>query len=116
MIIQDIRDAIQGDGIDCFYPGQHKGECTKEYVVVKTGGTISTDVSSERPIYTIMCYVPVNKYSKLETLIFNTKKSIKKVFPLVSYIGNETASYYDEDVKAHMISFQYAGCRKIENW
>ena len=72
MIIQAIRDAIQCDGIDCFYPGQHKGECTKEYVVVKTGGTISTDVSSERPIYTIMCYVPVNKYSKLETLIFNT--------------------------------------------
>ena len=41
---------------------------------------------------------------------------MKKVFPMIRYIGNETASFYDEDVNAHMISFQYQGCRKISNW
>lgn len=116
-ILSNIRDAIQDDGIDCFYPSQHVGKCTKEYVVVKTGGTVSeTNVSSERPVYTIMCYVPANKYSRLESMIYDVKQSMKKVFPLVRYVGNETASFYDEDVDAHMISFQYQGCRKVTNW
>lgn len=116
-ILSQIRDAIQEDGIDCFYPSQHMGECKKEYVVLKTGGTVSeTNVSSERPVYTLMCYVPENKYSRLESMLIDVKTSMKKVFPMVRYVGNETSSFYDEDVNAHMISFQYQGCRKISNW
>lgn len=80
-ILSNIRDAIQDDGIDCFYPSQHVGKCTKEYVVVKTGGTVSeTNVSSERPVYTLMCYVPANKYSRLESMIYDVKQSMKRFF------------------------------------
>ncbi len=101
----------------------------KEYIVIKTDGTITEPVvSSERPIYTVMCYVPQNNYSRLESFVEETKRKMKNVFPLVMYIGkknvfplvmyigNETPSFYDEEIKAHMISFQYQGCRKLENW
>lgn len=116
-IIKQIRDILEENGTDVYFPSQHKGECIKEYIVIKNDG--STDeytVSAERPLYTIMCYVPENEYSRLETLVFETKQKMKKMFPIVMYAGNETASYYDEDIKGHMISFQYQGCRKKENY
>lgn len=116
-ILKQIRDVLSEDGTEVFFPGQHKGECLREYVVVKLdGATPEITVSSERPLYTIMCYVPANKYSSLEELVNKTKQKMKKVFPLVMYVGNETPSFYDESVDAHMISFQYQGCRKIELW
>jgi predicted DNA-binding protein (UPF0278 family) len=117
-IIKTIRDVLEQDGeTDVFFPSQHKGECLKEYIVVKADGTITEAVvSSERPIYTVLCYVPENQYSRLETFVAETKQKMKEVFPLVMYIGNETPSFYDDDVKGHMISFQYQGCRKLKNW
>lgn len=116
-ILKTIRDELEKDGTSVFFPTQHKGECLKEYIVVKVDGAVSEQtVSSERTLYTILCYVPENNYSRLEELVRETKAKMKKVFPLVMYVGNETPSFYDSDIKAHMISFQYQGCRKIENW
>lgn len=116
-ILKQIRDVLEKDGTDVYFPTQHKGECLEEYIVVKSDGVIEEMVvSSERPIYTLLCYVPENKYSRLEEFVLETKQKMKKVFPLVMYVGNETPSFYDEKAKAHMISFQYIGCRKIENW
>lgn len=116
-ILKDIRDVLEIDGTDVFFPTQHEGECNKEYIVIKKEGTTTEPiVSSERPIYTIMCYVPQNNYSRLESFVDETKTKMKKMFPTLMYVGNETSSFYDEEVKAHMISFQYQGCRKLENW
>lgn len=116
-ILKQIADIIKADKTKVCFPSQSEGECLQEYVVVKYGGAVDAgNVSSERPIYTIMCYVPQNKYSRLEDFVFETKKKMKKLFPLLSYIGNETPSFYDDKLKAHMISFQYQGIRKKENW
>lgn len=117
-ILKTIYDVLKQDGeTDVFFPTQHKGECLKEYIVLKMDGvTNELVVSSERPIYTILCYVPENQYSRLEMFVEETKQKMKKVFPLVMYVGNETPTFYDEEIKGHMISFQYQGCRKIENW
>lgn len=115
-ILKQIRDVLESDGTEVYFPSQHKGECTKEYIVVKADGAINeTVVSSERPLYTLLCYVPEDEYSKLETFVYETKQKMKAMFPTVMYAGNETQSFYDDTVKGHMISFQYQGCRKIEN-
>lgn len=116
-ILKQIYDTIAEDGTETFFPSQHSGECIKEYVVIKLEDiTVPLTVSSERPLYTIMCYVPQNNYSRLESLIYETKQKLKKMYPTIMYIGNETASFYDSDVKGHMKSFQYTGCRKIEQY
>ena len=116
-ILKTIYDTLKKDGIKVYMPGTHKGECLEPYAVVKLdGATPDLIVSSERPVYTILLYVPINQYTKLEDFEIEVKNSMKKVFPLVMYVGNETPSYYEEDKKAHMVSFQYLGCRKVNNF
>lgn len=116
-VLKQIRDVLRDAGFDVYYPGQHRGECKSPYIVVKADGSVrEITVSSERPIYTIMCYVPPLKYSELEDMGNVARDVLRKVFPLVMYVGNETPSVFDDTVKAHMISFQYQGCRKIINW
>lgn len=112
-IIKQMYDALKGYD-DVYFPSQHKGNCTKPYYVVKMdGATTEMNISSERPLFSVLCYVPRNKYSYLETMRDNAKKAMKALFPMLMYAGNETMSFYDEDIDAHMISFQYQACRKI---
>lgn len=114
-ILTEIRDTLSEDGTDVYFPEQHKGECIKEYIVVKGSGTVSLTVSSEFALYTIILYVPKNKYSRLEDFKMETKQKMKQLYPKLMYIGNETETFYDDSVKGHMTSFQYQNCRKIEN-
>lgn len=117
MILKQIRKVLSEDGTKVYFPSQHKGECTEKYIVVKhDGATEEFTVSSERPIYTIMCYVPYENYGQLEQFVLETKQKMKKLYPLVMYVGNDTPSIYENDIKSHMISFQYQGCRKIESF
>ena len=114
-LLKDIWDLLKDAGFNPFMPGQHMGECIDPYVVVKLSGVLPLEVSSERPIYTFLVYVPENEYTKLETNVFAIKQELKKLYPRIMYAGNETESFYDERIKAHMISFQYYGIRKLEN-
>lgn len=116
-VSKQIYNLLKQNNFDVYFPSQHKGECISKYVVIKHDGVYQPlTVSSERPIYTIMCYVPEQSYSELESFVLEVKRTMKNIFPLVMYAGNETPSYYDDSVKGHMISFQYYGTRKIENW
>lgn len=117
-ILKQIYDVLASDGTKVYFPGQFKGECVEKYIVLKSGATAKLlTVSSERPTYTIMFYVPKNNYTQFESFIRETKQKMKKIFPLVMYDnGSETESYYDEDLKAHTKSIMYVGCRKIEYW
>ena len=116
-VSKQIYDLLKQNNFDVYFPSKHKGECISKYVVIKHDGAYQPlTVSSERPIYTIMCYVPEQSYSELESFVLEIKRTMKDIFPLVMYAGNETPSYYDDSVKGHMISFQYYGARKIKNW
>lgn len=116
-ILKQTYDLLKQNGYDVYFPAQHKGECEKEYIVIKLeDAPEELNVSSERPIYTIMCYVPERNYSLLETMIYDVKQVLKRMFPTLMYAGNQTPSFYDEKTKSHMISFQYQGIRKINNW
>lgn len=117
MIIKDIIDTLRKDNIEVLLPSVHSGECVEPYIVVKMDGTITNvEVSAERPIYTIMCYVPKNRYTELENVVLRAKERMKELFPLLMYAGNQTSSFYDDELKAHMISFQYTNCRTVNNF
>jgi len=113
--LKQIFDVLKSNTeYDVFFPSQHKGNCISPYYVVKAdGATTEVSISSERPLYSILCYVPRNNYTTLEVMEEKAKKAMKQLFPMLMYAGNETTSFYDEDIDGHMISFQYQACRKI---
>ena len=113
-VYKQVFDILKDNNIDVYEPGQKKGICKSPYVVLKMGGVNDLEiVSSERPIYIMMAYVPEHNYSMLETFIHDVKEVLKKAYPMIMYAGNETESFFDDDLKAHMSQFMYQGIRKI---
>lgn len=111
---QDIFLHLKSQGFDVYSPGTKTGECTSEYLVVKNDGSskhvsFSTDVD----LYAVMCYVPKEKYSTLEPLVQMVKKSMKELEPMIKPYGSQTPSYYDDSVKAHMVSIEYKNYKKL---
>ena len=111
---QDIYLHLKEENFETYSPGIKIGECISEYIVVKNDGSskhpsFSTDVD----LYAIMCYVPKDKYSTLETLVQRIKLSMKKMEPMIRAYGSQTPSYYDDSIKAHMINIEYKNYKKI---
>lgn len=111
---QDIYLHLQKEGFDVYSPGTKTGQCLNEYIVVKNNGSSKlASFSTDSDLYTIMCYVPKDKYSSLEPFIQKVKKSMKGLEPMILPQGNQTPSYYDDGFKAHMISIGYKNYKKI---
>lgn len=116
-LLKKIRDVLNENKIDTYFPGEHKGDCLKPYVVVKQAGTVDAlGISGEWMYYDIMCYVPKSMYSTLEEYVSEVKEDMKELFPVLFYAGNQIESFYDETVKGHMVSFQYRNIRRKSNW
>lgn len=113
-IWQQIYTHLKGEGFDVYSPGQHQGECTAPYVVVKDAGlSQASSFSSTRTLYDIMCYVPADRFSTLEPFIADVKTAMNKLYPMIVPMNFETASFLDDTVKGHMISVQYRNAKKI---
>lgn len=109
----DIFIHLKNANFNVFPPGLKGGDCTQPYVVVKDAG-ISEDsmVSSNIALYDIMVYVPKNQYSELEPYIASVKQSMDELFPMIRPTHFQTTSYFDDTVKAWMVSIQYQNYQK----
>lgn len=110
---QDIFVYLKKSGYDVYSPGVKTGECESPYVVVKNDGSsehisFSTDIE----LYAVMCYVPKQSYSELEPLVQSVKETMKGLEPMIKPYGSQTPSYYDDSLKAHMISIEYKNYKK----
>ena len=112
MVWKKIFRHLKSEGYDVYSPGTKKGECKKKYIVIKRAGGTNTQFSTSEIFYDIMLYVPDNNYSELDSFVYDVKKSMKKLFPLVKPTGEETTSYYDDNYKAHMVSIVYSNYKK----
>lgn len=113
-IWQDIFVHLKNANFEVYPPGIKKGECESSYVVVKNdGSTKHASFSTDVDLYAIMCYVPKDEYSTLESFVQNVKESMKGLMPVVLPYGSQTPSYYDDGVKAHMISVEYKNYKKL---
>ena len=111
---QDIYTCLVNAGFEVYPPGIKVGDCTSEYIVVKNdGSTRHPSLSTDLDLYSVMCYVPKNKYSTLEPLVQKVKKTMKGLEPMIIPYGMQTPSYYDDSYKAHMISIEYVNYKKI---
>lgn len=111
---QDIFLHLKSEGFDVYSPGIKVGECTSEYLVVKNSGSsrhpnFSTDVD----LYSVLCYVPKERYSSLEPLVQRVKAAMKKLEPMIKPNGTQSPSYYDDEYKAHMVSIDYKNYKKM---
>lgn len=112
--LMDLYQHLKNKGFDVYMPGIKSGECTSPYVVVKNdGGTKHISFSSNVDLYSIMCYVPKQSYSRLEPFVTSVEKAMKDIVPLFHPQGQKTPSYYDDSVKAHMISIEYKNYKKL---
>lgn len=111
---QDIYKHLKKSGFAVYSPGQHEGECTSPYVVVKDAGTSRVgNFSSNQALYDILCYVPKDQFSQLEPFVQQLETSMKGLYPMVRPAHYKTPSFYDDTVKGHMISVQYINYQKI---
>lgn len=111
---QDIFLHLQKSGFDVYSPGIKTGECTSPYIVVKNdGSTRHAGISTDDDLYAVMCYVPKQSYSALEPMVQAVKRAMKGIEPMILPDGSQTPSYFDDSVKAHMISIQYKNYKKL---
>lgn len=110
---EDIFNQLKESGFDVNSPGIKTGDCTAPYVVVAIGSSVEhPSFSSDIDLYSVMCYVPKQAYSKLEPLVRNVEKSMKELAPMILPYGQKTPSYYDDTIKAHMVSIMYKNYKK----
>lgn len=111
---KDIFLHLQSAGFDVYPPAVKLGECEREYIVLKNDGSSRhSGISTNDEFYAIMCYVPKNSYSSLEPLVQRVKQSMKGLEPMILPNGSHSPSYYDDSVKAHMVSIQYKNYKKM---
>lgn len=111
---QDIFSHLKNQGYDVYSPGVKVGECTSEYLVVKNDGSSRhSSFSTNVDLYAVLCYVPKDRYSSLEVLVQNVKNSMKELEPMILPYGSQTPSYYDDSLKAHMVSIEYKNYKKL---
>lgn len=111
---QDIFNTLKNAEFDVYSPSAKVGECTRPYVVVTVGTsavhqTFSTNVDQ----YSVMCYVPKMQYSKLEPYVRSVMAAMRCLEPYVVPYGSRTPSFYDDGIKAHMVSIEYKNHKKI---
>lgn len=110
---EDIFKQLKGSGFDVYSPGTKTGDCTAPYIVVAIGSSVEhTSFSTDIDLYSVMCYVPKQAYSKLEPLVHNVEKSLAELAPMILPYGQKQPSFYDDTVKAHMVSITYKNYKK----
>ena len=112
---EDIFNQLRNDGFDVYSPGIKTGDCISPYVVVAISSSMEhTSFSSNVDLYSVMCYVPKQAYSRLEPLVRSVEDSMSKLAPMILPYGQKQPSFYDDTIKAHMISIMYKNYKKIK--
>lgn len=111
---QDIFNFLKSKGFNIFSPAMKTGECTEKYLVLQYGGGEKyTTFSSTKDTYTIMCFVPKNNYSELEVYKNKVMEAMKGMFPMIVPTYSVSTPYYDDTIKAHMLTIDYTNNKKI---
>ena len=81
----------------------------KPYLVVKYNGTSGgMSFSSREDLYSILCYVPANQYSKMEQLVQNVRHDMKELEPMfLVYNDQQLPAYFDDANKGHYVEIDY---------
>ena len=111
---KDIFKHLKDNGIDVYGPAQKTGACKAPYTVIKSSGSSRFgQFSTTQNFFDVLCYVPQAVYSQLDEYVDKVAKTMKGLEPMIKPTHFRTSSFYDDTVKAHMVSMQYRYYRKI---
>ena len=115
-IYKIIFKHLKDKGFDIYTPSQKQGECIEPYLVLRSAGTVQvSNFSSTQNLYDILCYVPKNRFTLMESFVDSVEDAMKELFPMIKSAHYRTESFYDDSVKGHMVSTQYINYRKFYN-
>lgn len=111
-VIVKVYDYLKENNVECYFVGQHKGECKSKYVVLKDSGTKSLDGRVGKGYIDIIFYVPQNQYTKCEPFKKSIKEMIKNL-KKIRYTGMETGIVTDDEKKALTFSIMYENYKRL---
>lgn len=106
---------LEKEGFEVYPPAAFEGEVNREYLVLVKGTSVGhkSGVSTMVDYYRIICYVPANKYHRLDSLVLEVEKAMQKLHPLIYPAKDKTPSYYDDLNKSHNVSITYKNYKKM---
>lgn len=105
---------LKAEGFDVYSPGQHNGDCTSPYVVIRDAGLSQlSGFSSTQARYELLCYVPKDQFSSLEPFVERVETAMKGLYPSIVSMNYRTPSFLEDSIKGHMVSTQYRNNRKL---
>lgn len=111
---KDIVSCLTNAGYDVYSPGTKLGECKEKYIVVKMdGSTVHPRFSTDADLYAVMCYVPQMQYSTLDPFVQDVKTALLSLFPKIKPYGRQNPSFYEDRIKAHMVSIEYLNYKRV---
>lgn len=114
--LEDIYDCLKSAGFDVYLPGQHKGNCTSSYVVVKPGVvTKYLQLSTNVCYYELLCYTPESQPTQIERFKEQVKTAMLTIGSMVKPSQMETAPYFDDEVKGWMVDITYQNYKKYNS-
>ena len=114
--LQDIFDHLQSGGFEVYFPAQKVGECLKPYCVVRLNPlTQVPGTSTDLQTYSVICYVPRLNYGQLEGFIRKVKARMKALYPMIVSERTQTQSFYDDQLKGHMVDVGYRNAQKFNH-
>lgn len=110
---EDIISYLKDVGFDAYAPGRHKGDCLSPYIVVKMGPTSPyQNFSTNLHVYELLVYIPRDQISASEEILNNIETQMKALEPMIMPQHTRSSPYYDEGVKAWMVSLGYRNYTK----
>lgn len=96
--------------IDPIYPtyaiGEHKGECTEPYTVLKFDNQLSSMNNSQFgwQVVHVFCYAPLGDITVLDDMITKIQKQLKTH---LEFTGDITSELIDDEKKAYFRRLKY---------
>ncbi len=114
-MLEDIYAHLKEKELNPFFIGQHKGECTKRYCVIKENLQVPYFNTNKLgyKLVDIIVFVPANSYIQVEPYVKQIRAAMKEL-KWLRKTGNETPVITDDDKKAYTTSIEYVIQKKLE--
>lgn len=114
-MVRDIYTHLKGKGLNPYFPGQHKGNCKDEFVIIMEGTQMPSIRSNQlgQQIIDFIIFVPAESYIKIDPYKKEIRQALKEISNLRK-TGQETPTITDDDKKAYTTSIEYVIQKKLE--